>query len=120
MARVLRPGGVCLATATPLFNLNGYWLVNRAARFLPFARLVRLKQYFTTSGKLRQQCVEAGLDVRAVHGVYFGPVNWVERLIPRALPGFLRGWERLDAALADRPVLREFSNMFLVHAVRKG
>ena len=40
------------------------------------------------------------------------------RLAPRALPGFLRAWERLDAALADRPVLRELSNMFLVHAVR--
>jgi ubiquinone/menaquinone biosynthesis C-methylase UbiE len=35
IARVLRPGGVALATATPLLNLNGYALVNRVALALP-------------------------------------------------------------------------------------
>jgi hypothetical protein len=25
-------------------------------------------------------------------------VNWVERLLPRRLPGLLRRWERLNAA----------------------
>jgi SAM-dependent methyltransferase len=120
MARVLRPGGVCLATAAPLLNLNAYWLVNRLARVVPFARLVRLRQSFTTSRRLRRQCVQAGFLPPRVHGVYLGPVNWVERLAPRQLPRFLRAWERLDTALSDRPVLREFSNMFLVHAVRNG
>ncbi|HEX8090547.1 MAG TPA: class I SAM-dependent methyltransferase, partial [Blastocatellia bacterium] len=52
MARVLKPGGVCLATATPVFNLNGYWLVNRIARAVRVSNLVRLKQFFTTSSRL--------------------------------------------------------------------
>jgi ubiquinone/menaquinone biosynthesis C-methylase UbiE len=116
--RVLRPGGVCLATAAPAFNLNGYWLVNRLAPLVPFARLVRLRQFFSTSGGLRRHFAAAGFPAPVVHGVYFGPINWVERLAPRLLPRFLRGWERLDCALADRDGLREFANMFLVYAVR--
>ena len=120
MARVLKPGGVCLATAAPLLNLNGYWLVNRLAPVLPVRKLVRLKQFFTTSGRLRRQCGKAGFLPPTVHGVYFGPINWVERLAPRMLPWFLRRWERVDTRLADAAVFREFANMFLVHAVRKG
>ncbi len=118
MARVLRRGGVGLLTATPLLNANGYFLVNRLARFLPARNLVQLRQYFTTSGGLRRRLREAGFDDVDVHGVYLGPVNWVERLAPRALPRVLRSWERADAALADRPVLRELANMFLVRATR--
>ena len=51
-------------------------------------------------------------------GLYFGPLNWVERLAPWLLPRFLKGWERLDGALADSEALREFSNMFLVRTTR--
>jgi ubiquinone/menaquinone biosynthesis C-methylase UbiE len=116
MARVLKPGGLCLATATPLFNLNGYWLVNRVAHTLKLRRLVPLKQFFTTSRRLRRELARAGFDTNEVHGVYFGPINWVERIFPRSLAPTLRRWERVDAALADRWVLREFSNMFLVRA----
>lgn len=119
MARVLKPGGTCLVTATPLLNLNGYWLVNRLAGLLPISNLVRLRQFFTTSGRLARQCLAAGFQAPMIHGVYLGPVNWVERLAPRWLPYFLKSWQRWDDALADRPGLRDFSNMFLVHAVRK-
>ncbi len=118
MARVLGPGGRCVATATPLFNLNGYALVNRLAPVVPFARLTNLRQFFTTSAALRAQFARAGFDEIRIHGVYLGPINWVERLLPAALPAFLRRWERVDAKLADLPVLRELSNMFLVTAVR--
>jgi ubiquinone/menaquinone biosynthesis C-methylase UbiE len=118
MARVLRPGGVCLATAAPLLALNGYALVNRVALALPFGNLTRLKQFFTTSGRLRRQFEEAGFSEVTVHGVYLGPLIWIERLAPRRLPGALRRWEPLDERLADRPALRELSNMFLVRAVR--
>jgi len=52
------------------------------------------------------------------HGVYLGPINWVERLAPRALPGVLRRWEPMDARLADRPLVRDLSGMLLVHAIR--
>jgi ubiquinone/menaquinone biosynthesis C-methylase UbiE len=117
MARVLRPGGVCLATATPLFNLNGYWLVNRLAHLTRVRGLVHLKQYFATSWGLRRRFRAAGFQPPAVHGVYIGPVNWVQRLVPGLLPRFLKSWERFDGAAADGP-WRDLANMFLVHAVR--
>ena len=120
IARVLKPGGVCLATAAPLFNLNGYWLVNRAANVIRLGDLVRLKQFFTTSSKLRSEFATAGFGNPSIHGVYFGAINWVERLAPRALPRLLKTWEPMDASLSDLPLLREFSNMFLVRAVKRG
>jgi hypothetical protein len=61
---------------------------------------------------------EAGLVDVTVHGVYLGPHIWVERLAPRILPRVLAAWEPVDAALADRPILRDLSNMYLVRAVR--
>jgi 2-polyprenyl-3-methyl-5-hydroxy-6-metoxy-1,4-benzoquinol methylase len=118
MARVLRPGGMCVATATPLLNLNGYWLVNRLASTVGVPGFVRLKQFFSTSWRLRREFLAAGFERPEVHGVYFGPVNWVERLAPRLAPAFLRRWEPVDSAVADRPVFREFANLFLVRAVR--
>jgi ubiquinone/menaquinone biosynthesis C-methylase UbiE len=120
MARVLKPGGICLATAAPVFNLNGYWLVNRLAHLIPLGDLVRLKQFFITSHRLRREFTAAGFDAPTVYGVYCGPINWAERLAPALLPRLLRAWEPLDAAWADRAWLREFSNMFLARAVRRG
>lgn len=118
MARVLRPGGMCLVTAAPVFNLNGYWLVNRLASVFPIPGFTRLRQYFVRASVLRREMESAGFHSPEVRGVYLGPVNWLERLAPRAVPGVLRRWERADAALADRPILRELSNMFLVSARR--
>ncbi len=119
LARVLRPGGVCLATAAPLLSLNGYWLVNRIAARVPLGGLVQLKQFFNTSYGLRNEFTQAGFLHPEIHGVYFGPINWWERLLPHAIPRLLRAWEPVDEMLADRPVLRELSNMFLVRAVRR-
>jgi ubiquinone/menaquinone biosynthesis C-methylase UbiE len=118
MARVLRPGGAALVTATPRFNLNGYALVNRVATLLPQRRLTRLRQHFVTARGIERAFTEAGFAEAEAHGVYLGPVNWIEQLAPRRLPGFLRRWESKDAALADRPVLRDLSNMLLIRAVR--
>lgn len=118
MSRVLRPGGVCLATAAPLFSVNGYALVNRVAVAAPVGELVRLKQFFTTPSRLRQQFQQAGFSEVEVRGVYTGPVNWVEHLAPRRLPSFLRRWEPIDRRLADKPALRPLSNMLLVRARR--
>lgn len=116
MARVLKPGGMALVTAAPIFNLNGYFVINRMATALPMGNLVRLKQFFTTSGRLRRSFEGAGFARPTIHGVYVGPLNWVERLSQSSLPGFLRKWEKIDTKLADKPGLREFANMFLVVA----
>jgi ubiquinone/menaquinone biosynthesis C-methylase UbiE len=119
IARVLKPGGTCLATAAPLLSLNGYWLVNRIAHAVPVGGLVRLKQYFGTSSRVRREFAAAGFAGVVVHGVYLGPLNWVERAAPRLLPPLLRRWERADRLLADRPPWRELSNMFVVQATRR-
>jgi SAM-dependent methyltransferase len=113
IARVLKPGGTCLVTAAPLFNLNAYWLVNRLAGLLPVQNLVRLRQYFTTSRRLRANLHISGLAQVEIHGIYIGPINWLQRLAPRLLPGFLKRWEPCDSTLADQWLLREFSNMYL-------
>ena len=118
MARVLKPGGVCLATAAPLFALNGYAVVNRLALALPLRRLTRLKQFFTTSRRLRTQFAAAGFTGVRIHGVYLGPLIWLERLAPKMLRRLLPRWERVDELLADRAVLRDLGNMYLVRAVR--
>jgi ubiquinone/menaquinone biosynthesis C-methylase UbiE len=120
MARVLKPHGVCIATAAPLFSLNAYAVVNRLVGLVPVGNLVRLKQYFHTSGKLRRYFRAAHFQEIVVHGVYLGPVNWLERLAPRALPRMLRLWEPIDAAASDVVLFRELCNMFLVKAVRSG
>ena len=73
-----------------------------------------------TSGRLRREFSNAGFASVEVNGVYAGPINWVERLARPALPRFLTFWEKIDSRLANRPFLKEFSNMFLVRAVRKG
>ena len=118
MARVLRPGGTCVVTATPILNLNGYFAINRIANLIPLGDLTRLEQYFTTSRRVAKQFTGAGFRRPLVHGVYSGPVNWIEHLAPSVLPRALKWWEPVDAAVSDLPVLREFSNMFLVHAIR--
>jgi ubiquinone/menaquinone biosynthesis C-methylase UbiE len=118
LARVTRPGGTCLATASPLFNLSGYPVLNRLAAALPLGNLVRLRQFFHTSPGLVRRFRSAGFSSVDTHGVYLGPINWVERLAPRALPRVLRRWEPVDARLVDRPLVRDLSGMLLVHAVR--
>ncbi len=119
MARVLKPGGQAIVTAAPLWSLNGYPLVNRVATLVPVGDLVRLKQFFTTSRELRRQLRRAGFRAPQVHGVSCGPVNWVEHLAPSRLPEVLKKWEQFDTAVADHMLMRDFSNMFVVRAVRK-
>lgn len=118
MARVLRPGGVCLATAAPRYSVNGYALVNRIALIVPIGELVQLKQHFTTPAQLQHGFEDGGFAPVDVRAVYAGPVNWVEHLSPRRLASFLRWWHRIDAGLVSRPALRGLSNMLLVKAVR--
>jgi SAM-dependent methyltransferase len=118
VARVLRPGGRCLVTAVPWLSLNGYPLLNRLlpARARGFSPL---RQYFTSEGALRRQLAAAGLQPLEVHAVYWGPVNWVERLLPSRLPAFLRRFEATDARVSAKGWGRATANMLLAVA-RKG
>ena len=121
--RVLRPDGIALITAAPLFSLDGYAVINRVALHLPDAllrmlRLTRLKQFFVTSSGLRSQLFNSGFSAVELHGVHLGPLNWMQRAARSRTPALFRSWERFDAKLADQSVLRDFSSMFLACARR--
>ncbi len=118
MSRLLKPGGFCLVTATPLLNLNAYALINKIAHSVKVGDLAQHKQSFHTSTRLRKEFSEAGFSSVDIHGVYLGPVNWVARIFPKGLSAALKKWETIDERLADKSVLRELSNMFLVKAVK--
>lgn len=119
MARVLKPGGICLATASPLLSINGYYFINRLACYIRISNFVRLMHFFTTSWRLKALFRHASFGDVDVRGVYWGPVNWIGRLFPgKPTRRFLRLWERFDSVIADRVGFRETSNMFLVRAVR--
>jgi ubiquinone/menaquinone biosynthesis C-methylase UbiE len=120
LSRLLKPGGIALATAASPLNLNCYYLINRIASSYRIRGLVPLRQYFHGSRRLSRSFLESGFDAVRVHGVYLGPINWIEHAAPRALPRLLRMWEPADSRLADLAVLKEFSNMFLVRALRSN
>ena len=119
MGRVLAPGGTAVVTACPRYSLNLYTLVNRVGASGKVAGLTPLRQYFTTSGELVDGFRAAGFDQVEVHGVYLGPINWVERLARPLVRPTLRAREPLDSRVADLGPLRDLSNMFVVVA-RKG
>lgn len=119
MARVLRPGGLCLATAMPRLNMNGYWFVNRIDRVIRFPGLRHLKNTFTSCRELRKQFEAAGFDTPAMTGVYFGANNWAGRLLPALVPRLLRWSEPIDERLARIAWMRRFSNMLLVSARKR-
>lgn len=119
MERLLKPGGFCLVTATPLLNLNGYALINNLAHRVKIGNLARHKQSFHTSTRLRKEFSQGGFSSVEIHGVYLGPVNWIGRASAKMLVPALKKWEGIDRILADKFLLREFSNMFLIRAEKK-
>jgi ubiquinone/menaquinone biosynthesis C-methylase UbiE len=120
LARVLKPSGVAIVTAAPLFSVNFYPLVNRIARTFHASNLVNLRQYFSTSSGLRRKFRGAGFERITAYGVSFGPVNWVERLLPSLTRPFLRRWEPLDARLAGERWWADLANMLLIYAVKRS
>ena len=114
--RVLKPGGVALITAAPLLQANLYPIVNKLVTMTKPKNLTNLKQYFHSAGELTSTAKTAGFSDVEIHGVYGGSSIWLERLIPSMMPTFLKTWEKIDDKTADAPVLRNFSNMFLVVA----
>jgi ubiquinone/menaquinone biosynthesis C-methylase UbiE len=114
--RVLKPGGVALITAAPLFQANMYYPVNRIAASVKFNKLTSLKQFFHTSGELQIDFEKTGFTDTGIHGVFGGPWIWVEKIAPSVMPKLLKSWESVDDKLADAPFFRHLSNMFLIHA----
>lgn len=118
IARVLKPGGVALVTTAPPLQANGYPLVNRLTSAMKVGDLTRLRQFFQSSGELRHAFGAAGFRSTELHGVYGGPMVWIERVAPGLMPPLLKVWEGVDSLTADAPLLKHLSNMYLVRAVR--
>jgi ubiquinone/menaquinone biosynthesis C-methylase UbiE len=116
IARLLKPGGTALVTAAPPLQANLYPLVNMITAAKQVGNLTHLKQFFQSSGKLQKEFDEAGFASVDVHGVYGGSMVWVERIVPSLVPPLLKIWEKIDVNTVDLPVIKHFSNMFLVHA----
>jgi len=114
--RMLKPGGVALVTAAPPMQVTLYPLVNKITSARQVGNLTHLKQFFHSSGKLKNEFGKAGFGQTEVHGVYGGSMIWVERVAPGIVPPLLRIWEKIDTATVDLPVIKHFSNMFLVKA----
>jgi ubiquinone/menaquinone biosynthesis C-methylase UbiE len=114
--RILKPGGTALITAAPVFQANLYPIVNRLVLLAKSKNLTNLKQYFHSHSELRKKSLEAGFEEIEIHGVYGGSSVWLERIVPSAMPTFLKAWEKIDDKTADAPILKHFSNMFLVVA----
>ncbi len=118
IARVLKPGGVALVTTAPPLQANGYPIVNRLTSAMKVGDLTRLRQFFQSPDELRHAFADAGFGNTDLHGVYGGPMVWLERLAPRVMPPVLKAWEIVDRLTADAPLLKHLSNMYLVRAVR--
>ena len=119
MGRVLRPGGVCLTTATPILNLNGYYFVNRVAAATKVSDLVPLRQYFTTSGKLRREFEEAGFDPNQHSRRLLRP-GQLGRASGAEASGFISQVLAADRRCSCRPATSAGAfNMFLVKATKK-
>lgn len=120
MGRVLAPGGTAVVTACPRYSLNLYTLVNRLGASGKISGLTPLRQYFTTAGELTTAFRAAGFEHVEVHGVYLGPLNWIERLARPLLKPLLHLWEPVDSRITDLGPVRELSNMFVVIARKKA
>lgn len=114
--RVLKPGGTALITAAPTFQATLYPIVNKLVLKTKKENFTQLKQYFHTFSELKEASQKAGFGDVEIHGVYGGNSIWLERFVPSVIPPFLKVWENVDNLTADAPVLRNFSNMFLIVA----
>jgi len=118
LARVLRPGGTAIVTATPLLSIGGYALVHAVTSRVTVPTFQKCKQSFMTTVSARRTARAAGFSSVDVHGAFFGPWHAVGRLSPRMLGWALRAVEPIDDLLSDRWPLRDFANHLVIVARR--
>jgi ubiquinone/menaquinone biosynthesis C-methylase UbiE len=114
--RVLKPGGISLLTYAPKFSTALYPLINQITARAQILHWSKVKQYFHTTGLLNRLYGHAGFRDVEIHGRFIGPFVYLVRLSRPMGSALLRAWEPLDDRLADRPLLKNFSNIFVVAA----
>jgi SAM-dependent methyltransferase len=118
VARVLRPGGLAVVTAAPLFSLGGYPLLHVITSRVKVPTFERLEQSFMTARSARRTAGEAGFSSVEVHGAFLGPWYALERISRAALTRAVRIAEPLDDRLSDRWPLRDLTNHLVIVARR--
>ena len=108
--RVLKPGGLAIITAAPLWSLNGYALLNVVTSRVQLHNFTKVKHSFLTERSARQAMARAGFAQVDVRGVFLGPWQALGRLSPGVLAATLRRLETLEERLADRWPLRNLTN----------
>jgi len=118
LARVLRPGGTAIVSATPLLSIGGYALVHAVTSRVTVPTFQKCKQSFMTTASARRTARAAGFSSVDVHGAFLGPWHAVGRLSPRMLGWALRAVEPIDDLLSDRWPLRDLANHLVIVARR--
>ena len=116
--RVLKPGGLCVVTAAPLFTSSGYGLFNRIATRLPGRAFAKVPQRFETTRSLRRLFEEAGFVETDVRACFLGPFIYIQRLMPNLLSSLLKRYEPWDDKLSHLPMLQELTNHLVIKGVK--
>jgi ubiquinone/menaquinone biosynthesis C-methylase UbiE len=116
--RVLKPGGLCLLTYAPKYSTALYPLLNKLTSRVQVPNFSKVRQYFHSVGELIGVYNGIGFTDVRVHGRFLGPFIFVNRLSRPLASRMLRAWEPIDDRISDRPMLRNFSNLFVVAATK--
>ena len=116
--RVLKPGGLCLLTYAPKYSTAFYPLLNKLTSRVQFSNFSKVKQYFHSVGELVGLYNDIGFTNVRVHARFLGPFIFVNRLSRPLASRMLRAWEPIDDRISDRPMLKNFSNLFVVAATK--
>lgn len=116
VARVLKPGGVGILTAAPLWSLNGYSLINQVTSRVMIPTFTKQRMSFLSQGGARDLLLAAGFSSVEMHGVLLGPWQVVGRISPKLLSKSLRAFERIDDSLSDRGAFRGLTNQLVLIA----
>jgi SAM-dependent methyltransferase len=116
ICRVLRPGGMAIITAAPLWSLNGYALINQVTSRIRIPTFTKQPMSFLAQGAARELLLAAGFSSVEMHGVLLGPWQVVGRISPTLLSKSLRAFEPIDDRLADRDGFRGLSNQLVLIA----
>jgi SAM-dependent methyltransferase len=118
VARVLRPGGMAIITAAPLWSLNGYALINQVTSRVRIPSFTHQKQSFLSQAGARRLLLASGFSSVETHGVLMGPWQVVGRISPSLLAKALRAFEPIDDRLSDDERFRGLTNQLVLIARR--
>ena len=100
------------------FTLSAYPLVNLVTRHVAPFGLVKLRQYFHSSRRVRRLWSDAGFTPLEMRGAALvtAPQKVAERLLPGLFERSLRWFEPIDNYVARHPALSDLPLLTVVRA----